>query len=144
MFFIPPEQKATYIMEEHTHLYLFRSSPPCLQTQILQSFSQFVFFGQPQNIIVKLQGIQHSQINSDCNCRCAFFYSGHSQQRTGGTFCEPIQSVLLQSTSSAPIFEAVWFPLYSLSYLYLFKVQSDRADNFTIVNLSYNMQRWRF
>ena len=57
---------------------------------------------------------------------------------------EPIQSVLLQSTSSAPIFEAVWFPLYSLSYLYLFKVQSDRADNFTIVNLSYNMQRWRF
>ena len=87
MFFIPPEQKATYIMEEHTHLYLFRSSPPCLQTQILQSFSQFVFFGQPQNIIVKLQGIQHSQINSDCNCRCAFFYSGHSQQRTGGTFC---------------------------------------------------------
>ena len=31
-------------------LFLFRCTLPCLQTQILQSFPQFIFFGQPQNI----------------------------------------------------------------------------------------------
>ncbi len=33
---------------------------------------EFVFFSQPQNIIVKLQGIQHSQVDSDCYCRYTF------------------------------------------------------------------------
>ena len=142
-------------MEEHTHLYLFRSSPPCLQTQILQSFSQFVFFGQPQNIIVKLQGIQHSQINSDCNCRCAFFYSGHSQQRTGWH--------VLQSEPHSDSFVASQFNLFSYNrhllhqfsrqfgshcilchiFIYL-RCKATVPITFTIVNLSYNMQRWRF
>ncbi len=58
------------------------STFPCLQTQILQSFSQFIFFDQSQNIIIKLQSIQHSQVYSDCYRRCAFLYSEHSQRGT--------------------------------------------------------------
>lgn len=73
-----------HIHSTSLHRLLFlRSTFPCLRAQILQRHFEFIFFDQPQNIIIKLQNIQHSQVYSDCyHPSRAFLYSEHSQRGT--------------------------------------------------------------
>lgn len=96
-------------------LFLFWSSPPCLQTQILQSFSQFVFFGQPQDIIVKLQDIQHSQVDSDCYCRYTFLYSRHGQWRASSMFRNLGNTQIPAQTSQFNLLSYNWHLLHQFS-----------------------------
>lgn len=56
------------------------------QTQILQIASEGVFFSNQKKVIIKLQGIKDTSIDSDGNRRRAFLYAVHSERRTGGTF----------------------------------------------------------
>ncbi len=51
------------------------------QTQILQIASEGVFFSNQKKVIIKLQGIKDTSIDSDGNRRRSFLYAVHSERR---------------------------------------------------------------
>ena len=71
LYFLEPVKIGIHIKFLH-RLFLFRCPFPCLQTQILQCFSQLVFLGQPQDVIIQLQGVKHPEINAYCHRRGTF------------------------------------------------------------------------
>lgn len=77
------------------------------QIQILQIASEGVFFSNQKKVIIKLQGIKDTSIDSDGNRRRTFLYAVHSERRTGGTLsnlrnrasliCSPIKAIFCSS-----------------------------------------------
>ncbi len=86
MFFIPTEEFATYVLGEHALYSFFEARLLVFRLKSCKAFPSLSSLASPQDIIVKLQGIQHSQVGSDCYCRYTFLYSRHGQWRASSTF----------------------------------------------------------
>ena len=122
LYFLEPVKIGIHIKFLHS-LFLFRCPFPCLLTQIPQCFSQLIIFGQPQNIVIQLQGVKHPKINADglLLVRLSPYVTRLVENRlpvpllepcSDSCAAEPTLSALPPPASSAPISVATWCPLY--------------------------------
>ena len=81
-----PVKIGVYIQLPHSLLLLFRRSFTLWQIHILQCSAKLIILCQRENIIIKLQSIQYSQIDANCHCWRSLLDTRNRERRTSCSF----------------------------------------------------------